>query len=153
MPKDGITITEKNNVRRVMARVKEVTTSRIRVGIVGKGESFFAMLGAVHEFGTNRAGRNRNVTIPERSFLRSTIDDRRETKRAMAGASAVFDFSVEAGGVLDVIGLTMAAAVRRKIRSNLPPKLKAATIKRKGSSVALIDSGALVNRIQHEVTK
>jgi len=52
----------------------EAEQNRVLVGVFGKE----AIIAAVHEFGTNRAGRGHKVTIPQRSFLRSTFDEKKD---------------------------------------------------------------------------
>ncbi len=44
---------------------------------------------------------------------------------------------------LTKLGMTLERAMKQKITSNIPPPLKPDTIKRKGSSVALIDTGLM----------
>ena len=68
-------------------------------------------------------------------------------------ASAYFAGRVEALQAIGLLGEFVASAVKAKIRSNIPPKLKQATIDRKGSSIALIDTGRLINSIQSKLVK
>ena len=49
------------------------------------------------------------------------------------------------------LGMKIENAIRLKILSNVPPPLKEATIKRKGSSHTLIDSGQMLASITHSV--
>lgn len=150
MPKDD-QVTFENRIPELLSRIKESTRKEVHIGIIGNQESFFAMLLGVHEFGTDRAGKNHNVTIPARSPIRRTVNNKRKMKKAVEKANAVFDLVTPVKQILNGLGLTIASEVRKKIRTNLPPKLKPATIRRKGSSIALIDDGAMINRIQHEV--
>lgn len=56
----------------------------VDIGILGaggkteKGGITLAGIGAVHEFGTDKAGRNRNTRIPERSFIRMPLETGQE---------------------------------------------------------------------------
>jgi len=52
-----------------------------KVGIFGE----YAIVAAVHEFGTNRAGRGRNVVIPARPYLRPTFDENKEEIEKIIG--------------------------------------------------------------------
>ncbi len=49
------------------------------------------------------------------------------------------------------IGMQIENAIREKILSNVPPPLKEATIKRKRSSVTLIDTGQMLASISHQI--
>ena len=51
----------------------------------------------------------------------------------------------------DEVGMKIENAIRLKILSNVPPPLKEATIKRKGSSQTLIDSGQMLASISHSI--
>ena len=53
--------------------------------------------------------------------------------------------------ITEDIGMKIENAIRLKILSNVPPPLKEATIKRKGSSHTLIDSGQMLASITHSV--
>ena len=58
---------------------------------------------------------------------------------------------VELSYVAEDIGMTLENEIRLKILSNVPPPLKESTIKRKGSSATLIDSGQMLASISHQV--
>jgi hypothetical protein len=49
------------------------------------------------------------------------------------------------------LGQELENAIRSKILSNVPPPLKEATIKRKGSSHTLIDTGQMLADVSHQV--
>ena len=53
--------------------------------------------------------------------------------------------------ITEDLGMKIENAIRLKILSNVPPPLKEATIKRKGSSHTLIDSGQMLASITHSV--
>jgi phage virion morphogenesis protein len=63
---------------------------RITFGISGAPQQY----GPVHQFGTSRAGRKRNVTIPRRAFL--PIDKSGETAFTTGAAKRWFDGTAEA---------------------------------------------------------
>ena len=126
-------------------RAREIKDKRVRVGVLsdaahGDGETItLAELAAVHEFGT-KDGR-----IPERSFLRSTFDDKRE-EMVRAGEKlmgAVLDGKMDVDRALGLLGAKLASDVKAKITSSIPPPDKPATVARKGSSTTLIDTGRL----------
>lgn len=102
-------------------------------------------IAAIQEFGAPDA------KIPERSFLRSTYDENQqklekikteESIRIMSGQSTMRQS-------LGRIGEWMATQIKLKIKSNIPPALPETTRLKKGSDVALIDSGQLIQSITH----
>jgi hypothetical protein len=103
----------------------------------------------IHEFGAPRAG------IPSRSFLRSTASKKREEWLKMLERVLVLVVKekLELEDALKLVGERAAADVRRAITSGpgIPPPLKAATIRAKGSSRPLVDTGQLVRSISYEV--
>jgi len=98
-----------------------------------------------HEFGT--------VNIPERSFLRGTIDANKAQLQSQTAAlfRKVSSGEIEALKAIGILGLAIKSMVQKRIRTRIEPALDEKTIKRKGSSKALIDTGQLINSIQHKV--
>lgn len=111
-----------------------------------------AGIAAVNEFGTNRAGPNRNTVIPERSFIRSTMDSERATfirmtKNALTNISLGGDIFRELGR----IGLAISSAIKKTITDLRDPANSPRTIAGKGSSNPLIDKGRMRASINHKV--
>lgn len=82
------------------------------------------------------------VEIPERSFLRSAIDDKAEQEKALSiGIKKMRQLFVGNGSALQVmaaIGNTLADSVRKKILSNVTPANRPLTIELKGHAQTLI---------------
>lgn len=96
-----------------------------------------AEVGAFHEFGTRN--------IPQRSFIRAWFDGAIQENKALVQSQLAL---VVAGRLpleqaLERVALKCEADVKRRMRNRIPPPLKPETIKRKGSSVPLIDTGQL----------
>jgi len=107
-------------------------------------DSHIVRYAAANEFGSVERG------IPERSFMRSTVDEQapkyaRMAKRAMS-AQTRGDFVRQ----LDLLGVVAVGDVQQKITSNLPPPNAPATIARKKSSGTLRDTGRMLQSIGHE---
>lgn len=104
-------------------------------------------LASIHEFGT-ADGR-----VPARSFLRATLDERAADIKSVRQKvlDAVVAGKITADQAMQILKEWIEAAVRKRIQSNIPPPLKPETIAAKGSSVALIDSGQLLNSIRSAV--
>lgn len=115
-------------------------------------------IGSVHEFGT------KDGKIPERSFLRGTLDKKESAYgKALTGAlqRALDEVSIDGIGdvagafarQLDVLGLRVVRDVQTTIRDSGPgwPPNAPLTIALKGSSKPLIDTGRLRQSIRHAV--
>lgn len=123
----------------------------VKVGVVGDGAGQShadsgltnAELAAVHEFGTI------DGHIPERSFLRSTIDENAEKYHDFAKALhlKVIEGKITTTDALGLFGARVVADVKRKLQAGIDPPLADSTVDRKGSSKPLIDTGALINSI------
>ncbi len=95
----------------------------------------------------------KSVTIPERSFIRSTFDERN------AEWSRFFDDQLQlliagrltADQVFDRLGQKMVADVQDKIRKISSPANAAITRENKGSSNPLVDTGRLSQAISYKV--
>lgn len=137
------------------ANLTALDESEIWVGLRAK-ESFGAfterdnsdllVIASSNEFGT-ADGR-----VPERSFMRSTIDEKADTYvrlfgRAIANAHAELDLQDE----LELIGMRAVRDIQRKMRSDVPPPNAPSTIRRKKSSKTLRDTGRLIQSIDYEV--
>ena len=101
-----------------------------------------AQLGAIHEFG--------NGHVPERSFLRTGVDDATADIIAIAKSRLAEDGPDK---TLRLIGLTAQNAVQSKIVSLRNPANEASTIRAKGSSNPLVDTGQLLGSITHVITE
>jgi hypothetical protein len=130
---------------------------RVKVGVLGTGqgappgELTMPELAAIHEFGAPRAA------IPERSFLRATADAKRREWLALLerGLRAAL---AERLTVEQAFGLTAQRAVAdivARIRSGagIPPPLQPATVRRKGSTRPLVDTGRLVQSISYSIKR
>ena len=106
-----------------------------------------ALVGAVHEFGSGTR------KIPERSFLRSTINDERKTYTKML--STIAEFAIDEGRDLKdglaIVGQVAQGDVQKKIVDIKDPPNTPETIRRKGSSNPLIDTGHMRQSVTYEV--
>jgi phage gpG-like protein len=121
----------------------------VRVGVPKgpeeKGTSL-AVIAAVHEFGAPSVG------IPERPFLRNTIKANQENYIRLNRINAVKAMrgQMNPRTALMQLGM-MAQGDVQKFMANNSYTLKPLTIKRKGSSRALIDNGQLRLSITFEI--
>ena len=105
-------------------------------------------VGAVHEFGAPKKN------IPKRPFLRVAFKKNRSGIKRMSKMEykAVVAGTRTTRVALGRIGEWMTDQTKATIRQMTKPKLKAATVDRKGSSALLIDTGQLIQSIQHVET-
>ena len=101
-----------------------------------------------NEYGTSKG-------VPERSFIRTTADENKAkyAKRMKKEVQAVFDGKQSVRDALTRVGLLAQGHVRKKIKDIKTPPNAASTIKKKGSSNPLIDTGSLIRSIDFEVRK
>lgn len=134
-------------------RFKNGSGHQVKVGILrdsGKHDGSdltVAHIAAIHEFGAP------NANIPERSFMRATMDEKSSEIAALAKKlmRGVVEGKSSETTALGLLGAFIQSLFRAKINSGLKPPLKPATISRKGSSKPLIDTGQLINSIDFEV--
>ncbi len=111
-------------------------------------ETTVVQIGAIHEFGAPEKN------IPQRSFIRSTFDEKKDvwwtkTKRLK---KLILSGRMTVSKALDILGATLERDQKAKIRNQDPnwPELLTATKKRKKSSKKLIDTAQMLNSIKHK---
>jgi len=112
-----------------------------------------------NEFGATGAGRSRNVTIPERSFIRSTFDEnKRDLARDRDGlVKQILQRKVTVKTALRTLGFKLQQLIKNKINDGVPPPNEPSTNAKKmrgslrGPGATLIDSGTLLGAITYRV--
>jgi hypothetical protein len=139
--------------KRLMREVR-VSGAHVLVGVTsakgseeheGATKLSVASVGAVHEFGLGNA--------PERSFVRAAIDENESTiqRRTKQLAKAIILGRHTQKSALEVLGVWLKGVMVKRINAGIEPELKEATVKRKGSSKPLVDTGQLKGSIDFEV--
>lgn len=109
----------------------------------GSGEGLtIGDIAGFHEFGTQ--------TVPQRSFIRGWFDERQEfiASTLRTQFQQVLDGKRPIEQAAERAALALEGDLKQRILENIPPPLRPATIKRKGSSLALVDQGILRNAIR-----
>lgn len=132
----------------LLARALELSGGRrVRVGILadapktehdgGDGAATLLEIAAIHEFGAG--------PIPQRSFIRATIDQRKADIAKLQGvlAGQVLAGKLTPDQALTQLGAKVASWMQQRIASGIAPALDPATVAAKGSSVPLVDTGQL----------
>jgi hypothetical protein len=135
----------------------------VRVGVQGeKGAAnhqhsklTVAQIADVHEFGRVivQPKMRRVIVIPERSFLRKTVDIHREAiaRREMLALQGVLYKEWPLSKALGLLGAYVVGLCQQRIANRIPPKNSDWTIAKKKSNVPLIDTGQLRNSITWKV--
>lgn len=142
---------------RLLRGVKEAKNGHVKVGYFAGPEAqrpgepvTNVELAVIHEFGAPGA------KIPERSFIRSTVDANRAEyvailskclKKAVMGR---MDFHQAFG----ILGEKVKADIQNRVRngSGIPPPNAPYTIAKKGSARPLVDSGRMIDSITYVVS-
>lgn len=115
----------------------------------GSGGKTLAQIAAWNEFGT--------PTIPPRPFMRPTIDSQGSKAEQMLSQEIekIFQGKKKANimTALGRVGAFLAGAIQRKITTLKRPPNAPSTIKKKGSSNPLIDTGAMRQAVGFKVTQ
>lgn len=103
-------------------------------------------------FSSTHQSAGRTIVIPERSFLRSTFDEKEDEieKKARAVVNAVIK-GVAAGDALNKTGQYIEGAIKRKIRNGPFVPNSPATIKKKRSSRPLINTGHMIQSVRYDI--
>ena len=97
------------------------------------------------EFGTK--------TVPERSFIRSNDEQNKAVYKELIKElrkKIIFN-EMPIGQALGLLGEKILADIRAGIRAGIAPELAPSTIKAKGSSLPLVDTGQLINSLTYKV--
>lgn len=146
--------------------MREVKNAHVKVGVLGdseqnerkKGEAVTSVdLALIHEFGAPEAG------IPERSFIRSTFEAKKNECAATAKAlvTQIYEGRETPAKALGKLGAKLSADMKKTITAGIEPPNAESTMARKeaksyrgaapGSPVPLVDTGQLLSSITWSV--
>jgi hypothetical protein len=116
----------------------------------GGGDLTLIEIACFNEFGTFKDG---VPHVPERSFIRAWFDENEDQLRQTL---TILMRSVIAGKrtreqILQQMGAYCVGQIQQRIASSLPPPNADSTVKQKGSSTTLIDTGHLRSAISFQV--
>ena len=114
-----------------------------------------AQIATVHEFGKviHQPRMRRTIVIPERSFLRKTLDQYQEAiaRRQVLLTQGYLLGKFDLKPALELLGQYVVGLVKQRIANGIAPPNSPYTIANKGSSKPLIDTGQLRNSITYKV--
>lgn len=104
-----------------------------------------ADIAEIHEFGLG--------SVPRRSFLADWAEQSQVLVLQVVtkAAKAVVKETLSVDEAVEQIGAWAVGSIQTRMANGIPPALKPATIKRKGSSVTLIDTGQLRSSITYRI--
>ncbi len=153
MAKVRITDTDRGALE-LLHHLHQFKLMTVRVGIIGEkadkkhkdSKKTNVEIGTHHEFGAPRAN------IPQRSFIRAAADENRQKyedllkKKVRALIRNPMKHTTI--GILKQVGETARRDVVKRIKARIEPALSDRTVARKkGESIPLVDTGALVGSI------
>lgn len=151
--------------KKIVSDYRKIANSPfVKVGVIGsaaesvhKSESNesinVATIATIHEFGSESRG------IPERSFIRGTIEAYRPTIVGFIEklSRAIIFQRMDASRGLGLLGLEAIKLIKNRITvERIPPPLKPETIKQKtrdgkAGDTPLVDTAQMLNSVRHEV--
>jgi hypothetical protein len=146
----AVTVQDHNNMSRVERLFDDLRRYALLIGIFGEDDSEMVQIAIWNEFGTSK--------IPERSFLRAGFDANQSRieqicemalDEVLEGVDGSSQFDV--ASMYDQIGLQVADIIREYLTDLRSPPNAPSTIKLKGSSNPLIDTGHLRSSIVWKV--
>lgn len=155
--------TKKNLIPKMQKQMELVKGEAVEVGVL-EGESKW--LAGIHEYGCNirvtpkmRAYLHRqglhlspnttHIKIPERSFLRSGYDEKRNDvmKKASKMLADVSALKMSANDCFKGVGLELSDNIKDYARDLRSPPNHPFTVENKGSSNPLVDTGDMIGGI------
>lgn len=151
----SVTIKDENHLPQMISKLKEADGKEIKVGFLGrnKAESEAAIVAKANEFGVTIRTKKATIVIPERSFLRSTIDDPKTVDKVMDTVKRLLLRGANVKQLLNSIGISLIDAVREKLSSNIQPPNAPSTVRQKKSARTLIATGqTLKNNVKYAIS-
>lgn len=148
--------------RIVKTLIKELDGVRIQAGVQadagnakkrGKGgkvvgsDTPLSLIATVHEYGLNG--------MPQRSFIRGAYDDNKQLIEQLTTklASGAITSRMPLDAALNQVGNAIESMIKNKIRDGPFKPNSPETVKRKGSSKSLIDTGHLRQSIRYKILR
>ena len=129
----------------VSERGKHSKKARIREKVARRAPYTLLEVAAIHEFG--------GKTVPQRSFIRATIDEKRAEilRLQVALAKQVVLGRLTPDQALAQLGAKVAGMIQARIAAGIAPPNAESTIRKKKSSKPLINTGQLRSAVTWKV--
>jgi len=140
---------------------RDFKSGAVDIGVFGDKDSDVVIYAATNEFGTDRAGRNKNIVIPQRSFLRGGIDEKKEDirNRIDQGKRQIIQGKMTTKRFLEGLGIYISDKIiverinrsKEWAKENEPSTIRKKTRAGKIGDQPLIDTGRLKQSIKSRV--
>ena len=160
----------RDNLDELYKKINRLNSMKIHIGIFSDTGDKLLMIARVQEYGVKievtdkmrgylasqglfLRGDTQYITIPERSYVRSTAIDKlkdiQKNSKKYLNQIITTNMKVETFGKL--LGNVLADIMKEQMKELKNPKLHPFTIEQKGSDDPLIDTGELLNAITYKV--
>lgn len=167
-----MTVLDESKVEEVLKRLEELNSMYVEVGILSSSSGKILMIANVHEFGCSIQVTDKmrgyflhafgiplrksttTIKIPERSFIRSSYDAKKqEIYKSEDLLHLVLEGSLSARSFYEALGETCVATIKNYLINEIksPPNAPLTIANKKGKSNPLVDSGQLVGSIAYEI--
>ena len=163
MIKTNIKITERSDkIRGIINDLSRQDFNAVDIGLFAEQDSHLIMYASANEFGVPssagsglKAGWNHTITIPERSFLRSSFDENKGTIKETIKSNQIKVLlgQVTKNMFLKRLGEYMKSMVQKKIIDGPFKDNAESTVARKGSNRPLIDTGRMRQSVTYRLMK
>ncbi len=171
-------VTDKNNIPKLLKVLDDLESHKIEIGIFGEDNLRYEdgatvlLIATVNEFGCkidvtpkmraylHRQGLHlkastKQITIPERSFIRSGFDEQKERyeERAAKLLESVLHLALSVAVFFDVLGEYVVGQLQEYLTDIDDPENHPFTAAQKKSTNPLIDTGRMREAITYRVVK
>lgn len=156
MAKKGVTDRDKG-FKKIVKSMKDLGLKGVNAGIPEGAPSVKGV--SVAEYGywneTGVKAKGSGWKIPPRPFMRGWVDSHKEEIKSFMQSLAqrIADGKTDSDTALKVLGIYAESGIRKHIKSGSFTENAPSTVKQKGSSRPLIDTGTLRNSIRYEIVK
>lgn len=165
-------IKDQSRIPALLNELEYIADHQIQIGVFAEEDSHLVMIANVHEFGCiitvtprmraylhymglHLSPATHTITIPERSYIRATLDtkDNEISDMIRTQLTMVLKGQQTGQGALERIAIYVTALIQNYMTYLTSPPLHPFTIEQKGSSQPLIDIGRLRMSITWRIEK
>lgn len=154
----GVIIRNISRIKEIQGTLKALSKYEIHIGVFSdsgdaKNGTNYALIAGVHEFGATIEHEKGAIHIPERSFIRSTFDEKANewAKFVQKRLPKVILGQMAPRQLVELLGEKITADIKLKIKAINDPPNAPSTIAKKKSSSPLIDTDGLRQRVTYKV--
>lgn len=165
-------VTDTTRVPEFLAMLEELGSTKVEVGILGDAGSDILLIASVNEFGAsiNVTDKMRGylssqgihlradtttINIPERSYIREVFDTKKSViiSQCESTLEKVINLQIPPSTLFELIGQLCVSLIQDHMTSLSSPANSPATVRLKGSSNPLINTGRLRSSINFRLVR